>query len=416
MAFFSDQHPATLGGLQVSVGLQRDFLEARGHTGTVCSPDSKRRPSPQYSRPHDVLLRSISTGQQSMHLAGKIVDRETDAGFSKRPPVDIVHVQADIWGAWNGYRFALRHGLPLVHTMHTNIEPGLPAVVPFPRTAFQLLYWAQRRYLRAGPVHDIAAYVRAFAQLADAVIVPSAHFARRLADYGIDRDIRVIPTGVDDRQIDAARPAVRLPRERPVLVWPGRISKEKRLDETIRAFALSKVDADLHVYGAGPKLRRCMSLSESLGVADRVSYHGTVSHGAMLAAIRQADLVIQSSLGFETQGLTVYEAVSLGTPVLVRDQDVARDLPPAWRFAVADASIESFAAGLRRIPEMLSSGEFGGLGPPPTQFRQSKLTAQILEIYETLLAQAGRPASAPRPIARRATAPRLIARRLIARR
>ncbi|MDR2453365.1 MAG: glycosyltransferase [Bifidobacteriaceae bacterium] len=385
VAFFSDQHPATLGGLQVSVGLQRDFLEALGHTATVCAPDSRRRPSPQYSRPHDVLLRSVSTGQQSLHLAGRLVDRETDAGFARRPPVDIVHVEADIWGAWNGYRFAQRHGLPLVHTMHTNIEPGLPAVAPFPRTAFRLLYWAQGRFLQAGKVADMATYVGAFAELADAVIVPSEHFARRLASLGIERAVHIIPTGVDDRQIDAAPARAQPPRARPVLVWPGRISKEKRLDETIRAFAASGLDAELHVYGAGPELRRCVCLSQELGVAQRTRFSGPVPHCAMLDAIRQADVVIQSSLGFETQGLTVYEAVSLGTPVLVRDHEIAADLPPRWRHAVADSSVDAFAAALRQLPGLLASVALGGSGPPPAEFRQSHATARIMAVYNAVL-------------------------------
>jgi glycosyltransferase involved in cell wall biosynthesis len=414
VAFFSDQHPATLGGLQVSLGLQRDFLEALGHTGTVCSPKAKRCPSPQYSRPGDVLLRSINVREHSFHLAGKLVDRETDAGFAGRPPVDIVHIQADIWGAWNGYRFALRHGLPLVHTMHTNIEPGLPAVAPFPATAFRLLYWGQGHYLQAGPVKDMATYVQAFARMADAVIVPSAHFARRLDGLGLGREVHVIPTGVDDRQIDAAPPLRRPPRSRPILVWSGRVSQEKRLDEAIRAFAWSGLEAELHVYGAGPELRRCVALSQALRVSARVRFHGSVSHWDMLEAIRQADVVVQSSLGFETQGLTVYEAVSLGTPVLVRDQEIARDLPLGWRHSVADPSVDSFAAALRHLPELLARGQLGGPGPPPTDFRQSRLTGRILAVYEQAVAarrqsspdavQAGRPR--PMPSAPSAAPPR----------
>ncbi|MDR2381874.1 MAG: glycosyltransferase [Bifidobacteriaceae bacterium] len=386
VAFFSDQHPATLGGLQVSVGLQRDFLEALGHIGTVCAPDSKRQPSPQYSRPHDVLLRSKQVGEQSLHLAGKLTDRATDAGFAQRPPVDIVHIEADIWGAWNGYRFARRHGLPLVHTVHTNIEDGLPAVVPFPRAMFRLMYVAHQRYMETDRVRDMASYVQAFAQAADAVIVPTAHFAQRLGAYGVDRELHVIPTGVDDRRIDAATREQRLPRLRPVLVWPGRISKEKRLDEAIQAFAASGIDAELHIYGAGRELRHCVALSESLGVSDRVVFCGTVSHCAMLAAMRQADVVVQSSLGYETQGLTVYEAVSVGTPVLVRDQAIARDLPSGWCHGVADTSVEAFAAALRRLEGRILAGEPLAVGPAPTQFRQSKLTARIIGVYEQALA------------------------------
>lgn len=384
IAFFSDQHPATLGGLQVSLGLQREFLEAAGHTVTVCSPDSKRKPSPQYSRAGDVHLRATQVGEHSFRLAGPITDRATDAGFAHRPPVDVVHVQADVWGAWNGYRFARRHGLPVVHTMHTNIELGLPAAVPLPSLMFRLVYAAQQHAMQT-PVRDLADYLRAFAEAADAVIVPSSHFARRLGTYGIDRELHVIPTGVDDRQIDAARSEAHRPRKRPVLIWPGRISEEKRLDDVLLAFARAGIDADLHVYGSGPELRRCEALCHSLGVAQLVQFHGAVSHDAILRAMRHADAVIQSSLGFETQGLTVYEAISVGTPVLIRDHAIARDLPDAWHHTVADASVDAFAAALRELPDLLSTGRLSDPGVPPTQFRQAGLTNRIVELYEETL-------------------------------
>ncbi len=395
VAFFSDQHPSTLGGLQVSLGLQRDFLEMAGHTVTVCSPDSKRRPTPGHARASDVLLGARQVGEHSFQLASPLTDRTMDAGFSRRPPVDLVHIQADVWGAWNGYRFARRHGLPVVHTMHTNIELGLPAAVPLPSVMFRLIYAAQQRYMQT-PVRDMAGYLRAFADAADAVIVPSAHFAETLSRYGIGRELQVIPTGVDDRKIDSVRSESRTARERPVLVWPGRVSEEKRLTDVIYAFARSGIDAELHVYGSGPELGRCQALSEMLGVAPRVLFHGAVSHDTVLRAMRHADVVLQSSLGFETQGLTVYEAVSVGTPVLIRDPAIARSLPRAWSHPVQGASVAALTGALKELPALLSSGRLPGPGALPTRFRQGQLTAQIVDLYEqTIRARNGARRSSP---------------------
>ncbi|MGB4137154.1 MAG: glycosyltransferase, partial [Microbacterium sp.] len=224
IAFFSDQHPGTLGGLQVSLGLQRAQLERLGHRVTVCAPDSSRVPSREFARADDVLLSSAQVGEHSFCIAGAQVDRAVDAGFSGLPPVDVVHVQADVWGAWSGYRFARRHGLPVVHTMHTNVEVGLPAIMPFPRAVFRLLFAAQERFMRVGAVDDIAAYVRVFADAADVLVAPSTHFAERLHGYGIAADIHVVPTGVDDTLLDPVRALPRTRRRRPVLLWPGRVS------------------------------------------------------------------------------------------------------------------------------------------------------------------------------------------------
>ncbi len=380
IAFFSDQHPATLGGLQVSLGLQRKYLERAGHTVTVCAPDSKRTPSLRFARPTDVLLQATQVGEHSFCLAGARFDRAIDLCFASKPPVDVVHVQADVWGAWNGYRFAERHGLPVVHTMHTNVEVGLPAVVPFPRAAFRLLFALQEHFLDTGSIRSLADYTRAFADRADLLVAPSRHFAERLGRTGVDREIRILPTGVDDDELAAVRGIPRLARRRPVLVWPGRISDEKRLEDFLEALARSGADAEVRVYGSGSGLGRARRRASELGLGSRVRFFGSVPHDLVLRAMRQADAVVQSSVGYETQGLTVYEAVSVGTPVILRDRDVALDLPPDLRHVAADSTIGAFAAVIEAFISRLPA--VAGGDRPTDRFVQSRLTDRALALYD----------------------------------
>lgn len=380
VAFFSDQHPATLGGQQVSLGLQREYLTRAGHTVTVCAPAARRPPAPS-ADPGEVPLPSVPAGDYAFAVAGAAADRAVDRGFGHRPPVDVVHVQADFWGAWTGYRFARRHRLPVVHTMHTNVEVGLPAVMPFPRAVLRIMYAAHRYHLRCGPVRDVPDYVRSFADAADAVVVPSSHFADRLARYGVTRRPRVIPTGVDDDRVRALLGEPRARRARPLLVWPGRVSREKRLDDLLEAFARSGVDTDLAVYGGGTDLARCRALAARLGIDDRVRFAGPVPHGEVLSAMRHADLVVQSSLDYETQGLTVYEAVALGTPVLLRDPEIARDVPAAWRHVVGDPGVPALADALRT-----ASAAPAPDGEPPSEFVQSRLTDRLVDVYREVRA------------------------------
>lgn len=379
IAFFSDQHPATLGGLQVSLGLQRRHLELRGHTVTACAPKSKRTPSHQYARPDDVLVGATQVGEHSFSLAGPRFDLAIDRAFAAKPPVDCVHVQGDVWGAWNGYRFAARHDLPLVHTMHTNIEVGLPAILPFPGAVFKLLYAAQQRFLDAPRIRSIADYTRAFADRADVIIAPSTHFAQRLHEYGIDDEIHVLPTGVDDALLSIVRNTPRSSRIRPVLLWPGRVSQEKRIVDFLEAFARAGVDADIHVYGAGNDLAPARRKSVELGIDSCVTFFGAVPHQTVLWAMRNADAVVQSSIGYETQGLTVYEAVSVGTPVILRDRNIALDLPADLRHTATDESIDSFATAIRRFVHHEHAN--GARRQPSERFAQSQLTVRAEELY-----------------------------------
>ncbi|WP_426623996.1 glycosyltransferase [Leifsonia sp. McL0607] len=379
LAFFSDQHPATLGGLQVSLGVQRQHLEQRGHSVTVCAPKSKRTPSSGYARPGDVTVGAIQVGEHSVSLAGTRFDDAIDLAFADKPPVDCVHIQGDVWGAWNGYRFAARHDLPIVHTMHTNIEVGLPAIFPFPRTAFWLLYAAQQRFLHSSRIRNIADYTRAFADRADVIIAPSKHFAERLHGYGIEDEIHVLPTGVDDGLVRTVRGFPRPQRSRPLLLWPGRVSQEKRIGDFFEAFSRAGVEADIHVYGAGSDLANARRRSAELGIDRYVTFFGTVSHQRVLRAMRDADAVVQSSVGYETQGLTVYEAVSVGTPVILRDSNIALDLPAGLRHTAAEGSIDSFAAAIRQF--VLNAFRDGPRPEPSEKFMQSNLTARAEELY-----------------------------------
>ncbi len=70
--------------------------------------------------------------EYSLTWPGRRSDRFVDAAFAERPPVDVVHVQADFWGAFLGHRFARRQGLPVVHTMHNRVDVGIAAVSPLP--------------------------------------------------------------------------------------------------------------------------------------------------------------------------------------------------------------------------------------------------------------------------------------------
>src|SRR5690606_6398640 len=147
IALFADQHLASLGGAQVSMRLQKQYLERAGHTVTAVAP-----------KMHATSVRSLSLSkggedalidlpslpitldrEYSMSWPGRRTDRFIDRAFIRRPPVDIVHVQADFWGAFIGHRFAHRHGIPVVHTMHNRSDVGMAAVAPPHRPALAIV-------------------------------------------------------------------------------------------------------------------------------------------------------------------------------------------------------------------------------------------------------------------------------------
>lgn len=392
VVMFSDQHLDSLGGAQVSMRLQRRFLERAGHTVTVVAPamhGPRRRDAivdPTFVDTPSVPI--TADREYSLSLPGKRTDAFVDAAMSNRGPVDVVHVQADFWGAFTGYRFAEHNDLPVVHTMHNRVETGIAATMPMPGLMLRGLHAWARSALPDGTVTgtDGWAYLARLAEGARAVTAPSAHFASRLERHGVFDPVDVIWNGIDDDLLDAALAQTEPRRPGPArLVWLGRMSPEKRLLPFLRAVAASGIDAEVEVIGGGGQLRAAKRLVERAGPAARVVFSGRMPHKETLRRIADADVVVQTSVGFETQGMTVFEAAALGTPAIVNDPDIADELGSGlWRVGEgADETISSLAATLRLAVSEIDAGRAPTPDPGVRErFRQSSRTAAMVSVYQ----------------------------------
>lgn len=413
VVMFADQHVESLGGAQVSMRLQRRYLERAGHTVTVVAP-RMHRPAP--ADPAYVDLPSIPVTpdrEYALSWPGIRTDRFVDAALSRRAPVDVVHVQADFWGAFIGHRYAARHGLPVVHTMHNRVDVGIEATAPLPGLVLRVLNaWARRALRPALPGrggedgHDGWAYLSRLARLSAAVTAPSAHFARRLethgalpaggtasgsggvAGVGTAAEVDVVWNGIDDDILDATLAAGQAERRpaRPRFVWVGRMSPEKRLLPFLEAVAASGIVADVEVIGGGAQLRAAKRLVERTRPVASIRFSGRLPYARTLARLAEADAVVQTSIGFETQGMTVFEAASLGTPAVVSDPDIAAELG-AGVWSVADASVAALAETLRRASADIAAGSPVAVDPTlGERFRQSSRTAAMVEVYRRVRA------------------------------
>ncbi|KJQ55789.1 glycosyltransferase [Microbacterium sp. SA39] len=403
VVFFGDQHLDSLGGAQVSMRLQREFLERAGHTVTVVAPKMHgaraARATPAYV---DLPSVPITLDREySMSWPGRATDRFLDRAMTRRPPVDLVHVQADFWGAFIGHRYAQRHGIPVVHTMHNRVDVGLAAVTPLHRPVLAILNAWRRTALRGigEPVagRDGWAFLRGLAAGASAVTAPSTHFARRLEQHGVFEPLDVVWNGIDDDLRDAtvaAAPAERAPG-RPRFVWLGRMSPEKRLLPFLEAFVASGIDADLEIIGGGAQRAAAEKI---VARHDGVHFAGRLTYAQTLARIAAADALVQTSIGFETQGMTPFEAATLGTPSVICDPDIAAELGGGlWAVPDADATATgrereaqreaALAETLRRAASDIEAGSAPSPLPEVAEaFRQSSRTAAMVRVYERVLA------------------------------
>lgn len=390
VALFMDQHPHSLGGVQTSVMLQKKYLNRSGVDVTIFAPKSKKaRVDPDIKVLPSTYLpigREYSNAW-SLRKAARFCEE-----VYKERSFDIVHVQGDFAAASLGTALARRFNLPLVHTEHTNVDVMANKLVGKPMKILLLKFstWQYGHFLklkkrpRVINAFDYAGFVL---PQADLVIAPSKHYAALLEEKGAATNIQAIFTGVDDDEVREIKRTVPVPNKPISFVWAARMQPEKRLIQTIEAFARSKVKAHLTIYGFGPLEKVAKNLVRARLLTKKVTFRGRVPHSELLQIFANADVVMQTSIGFETQGLTVYESLAVGTPVLLCDPKIAGELPKKTYWLDKSGTIKSLTKTIRKAGEDISEGSNKrDLLKDPTWLLQSDLTRAMIVTYKQLIA------------------------------
>lgn len=189
---------------------------------------------------------------------------------------------------------------------------------------------------------------RAILRNAKAVVANSASLAR-LSTRTDPIPVHVIPNGVD---ANVFRPvAVQGAESRFCILFVGRVHTQKNIDVLLRACArLRDLPLQLHVVGDGPELPRLRALAGTLGIAQRVSWHGWGTKEQVAAAYRDADCFVNPSK-YEGMPNTVLEAMASGLPVIASDvggnNEVVRDGDTGLLFAAG--SVDGLERALTRL-------------------------------------------------------------------
>ncbi len=394
--FFSDHHPDSLGGVQTSLMLQKKYLERAGHKVTVVATRRFRRDRTRKDLIEVPSLPLPPTGaysiQPSLHLAFRKAER---ALAELAVPVDVVHIQADMWNAILGAKWAIDHKLPLVQTMHTNLQVAFDhnAGKVGGRTAGRIMNrWASTFLDQPMPEKSTSlwSYQKQVAQHANYIASPSGHFNRELIKQGVTNEAFVFPNGVDDDVVEGVSHDWQEASTRTLkFIWAGRFSSEKRIIEFLEAYAQADLqNVTLDIYGSGQLDAFVRLHVKQLGLSKTVHVRGRLPHKQLVATFATADLVAQSSVGFETQGMTVYEAISVGTPVYVVDPLIAGELPAENVWLSKKPSVEEMARALKRAAADIRSGNAKrATDTGEWSVLQSRLTAKMIGIYEKAIAE-----------------------------
>jgi len=140
----------------------------------------------------------------------------------------------------------------------------------------------------------------------------------------------VIPNGAHLSHMFEPAEAVDQAGDGPLIVSIGRLERYKGHQRVVAALpkVLEQVpDAQIRIAGAGPYESTLQKMARRLGVAERVEIRAVPpgDRGGMAVLIARANLVTLLS-EYESQGIAVMEALTLGRPVLVARTSALQEL------------------------------------------------------------------------------------------
>lgn len=377
IGIFTDSYKPYTSGVVTSINTFKEELIRLGHEVFIFAPNY-----PNYEEAEDYVYRYYSLpAPTNPDYTLAIPVYPGIRNLLNRLELDIIHVHSPFTMGRVGLHYSKRYGLPLLFTYHTLYD----------------------EYVHYVPVaQDLARdvtikYSNHFCNQCNHIIAPSAEVANRLRHYRIKTPVTVIPTGVPLHRFEQGdnnwlRQHYNIPQENRILLFVGRLTREKNLEFLIEAFSRIKQNhpqTTLVLTAQGPLESDLKKLVLSLGlILERdVIFTGALPFDTLVNVYFSADLFVFSSVT-ETQGLVLIEAMAAGLPVVaVRANGVNDMVDNNVNGRLTACDIDEFS---RAVGEVLSDTATYEYYKENALRKADKLSAQNMArklegVYETSL-------------------------------
>ena len=236
-----------------------------------------------------------------------VINRRIEAVIDEFKP-DIVHIQMHFPVSRTTLRLAQRRGIPVVATNHfmpDNVTHYLHLPGPVTRSINAAMWRDASRVL--GKAHAISAPTQTSVDL----MQPQ-----------IEKKMQVISNGIDlarfrtENDPAPARREYSLP-DAPILLFVGRLDKEKNVDVALHAAAQALRHSNFHfvIAGHGAESAKLKKLAEKLGIKEKVTFAGFVPDALLPSLYAAASCFVIAGIA-ELQCIVAMEAMATGLPVL----------------------------------------------------------------------------------------------------
>jgi 1,2-diacylglycerol 3-alpha-glucosyltransferase len=287
------------------------ILAERGHNVFVMCPSRSFKNTVSTDKGVTVYgIRSIPIPvYQNFRISPLFISRIIRGAVEEISP-DIVHIQNHFLIGKQAVSTAKKLGIPVIGTNHFMPE-NLVHYLHLPRIA--------ERWLRKFVWRQC---VRVFEQL-DFVTTPTKTAVALLKNAGFSKDVMPISCGIDLERFKPTNDGLYLKRiyavpvNKLVLLYVGRLDREKRIDVILRALPdiLRVTSVHLVLAGIGKEKQKLEELAEKLGIQKAVTFTGFVPDKDLQNIYRIADLFVIAGIA-ELQSIVTMEAMASGLPVV----------------------------------------------------------------------------------------------------
>ncbi len=337
IGFFADGYLPQKNGVATSVAEYADGLQKQGHSVTIIAP---KYPGYKDKRKNVIRLSSISYKKQiGVRLAIYLPERSFRELL--KLDFDIIHGHGDGPITMLGWTIAKRKNIPFILSHHT--------------------FWNRyTHYLPAGKlIHPriVEKITQVFANSCSSIISPSNMSKKELLNYGVTKPITVIHHGLDLSNYtignkDFLRKKIKIPADHKILLYVGRLGKEKSVDLLLHAFKevhQKNPHTTLVLVGDGTEKKNLEEHAYELGIAQATHFLGEVEYKNIPSVFHSADLFVFASKT-ETLGKVVLEAMAAGLPIVTFNIAPFKELIKNNKEGLLVPSrIQSFANAVQKI-------------------------------------------------------------------
>lgn len=383
VGLFTETYYPEINGVATSAYMLKNELERRGHNVYVFTTTTPGAPKHEHNvfRVPSIPFIFISERRVGLFYQPKL------ANIIRKLNLDIIHTQTEFSLGIFGRIMARELKLPIVHTYHTIYEDYTHYL-----THFKALDRRAKAFART--------YSKVCCNTVEQVIVPTEKTRELLMRYSVHKDISVVPTGIDlhkfkkenysSEDILKLKEKYNIQPEEKVLLYLGRVSQEKNLEEIIQAmpgYMSRRENVKFVVVGSGPALDKLIELVNKLELKDRFVFTGAQPWDTIGLFYRLGDVFVSASRS-ETQGLTYIEALASGLPVVAREDRCLDNILEEGKNGYSFTDQEGLYNGLDQVLFLDQETDYSSNAENKVkQFSTEEFAYQVEKVYQQVISR-----------------------------